>query len=108
MLRHLLPDLRWSEITTRRPASARSETIFDPMNPAPPVTTIGSSSERFCIADIAPAFLGKRQLPSGGELRHAGSMHRLRLFFHRALYDDPGDHWPRYRVQQREEFLQLI
>src|SRR5215469_8033420 len=82
MLRHFCPDRKRSQITTRAPAADRSATMFDPMKPAPPVTTISSSSVGKCwFANI----LGCR-----------------------VLNHDAGDHGPRQGIQQGEEFLQFV
>src|SRR5271165_2790876 len=53
MLRHLSPDHKRSEITTRKPNSAKSQTIRDPINPAPPVTTITSSADKHLMHGMA-------------------------------------------------------
>src|ERR1700751_4035637 len=99
MLRHLSPEPRRSEIATRGPHWARWLTIWEPIKPAPPVTTIRSSLDRLCT-------LGMASLQAWAA--PAGFICRNRPLRCCVLDDDAGDDRSRQGIQQREEFLQLV
>src|SRR5260221_6896588 len=94
MLRHWSPDPKRSAITTRKPSSARSRTICDPMNPAPPVTTIRSSLDKFCTADMIDPFGAAFARHTAEKTRSSARWlsYTKRLLGCRVLYDDTGDH----------------
>src|SRR5580704_321652 len=101
MLRHLSPDPKRSEIATRRPPSARWLTIWEPIKPAPPVTTISSSLDKLCTLGMASFFRVPTALPDG----FISQNRPLRCC---VLDDDAGDDRSGQGIQQREEFLQLV
>src|ERR1700730_18777926 len=99
MLRHLSPDPKRSETTTRKPSSARWLTIWEPIKPAPPVTTTRSSPDKLCI-------LGMGSFQKGSALDAFICGNRaLRCC---VLDDDAGDDRSSQGVQKREEFLELV
>src|SRR5215831_1537445 len=97
MLRHLSPDRKRSETTTRRPASARSHATWEPMNPAPPVTKMKSVLDKFSIKGIAT--------PNFVLLSYSNTPFQS---FNGTLHHNTGDHGTGDGVQESEEFLQLV
>src|ERR1700751_5367025 len=101
-LRHFSPDRKKSQITTRPPALVNSRTMLDPMNPAPPVTRIRSSPEKFRTTGMI-SFLDYEMC-----IVDRDSLESSTRRVYRAFYDNSGNHRPSNRVQQRKELLQLV
>src|ERR1700730_6669594 len=99
MLRHLSPNPKRSATTTRKPSSARWLTIWEPIKPAPPVTTTRSSPDKLCI-------LGMTFFQKGSAL--GGLICRNRALRCCVLDDDTGDNRSSQGIQKREKFLQLV
>src|SRR6516165_2899122 len=101
-LRHFPPDRKRSQTTTRPPALVSSRTMLDPMNPAPPLTRIKSSPEKFWPAGMILSLDYEMRIVEPDFLEPPSRS------VYRTLYHNPGNHRPGDRVQQRKELLQLV
>src|SRR5690348_6976378 len=98
MLRHLSFERSKSETTTRTPASARLHAMWEPMNPAPPVTTTKSALDTFAIIEL---ILNKTCCCSPDRSLQS-------LVVDGALYHNTRDYGAGDGVQKGEELLELV